>query len=271
MFANGNFVLGTGFVDNGRKLEVNGTISLLSSPTASAATQIPVFTSSPGGTTPRQLVTRTPAQLLSDIGAQGALTLTTVGTSGPATLISNTLNIPDYGSVLPGYVPYIGATQSVNLGEWGLTAGFVGFDLTPTGTPSVPGTMFWSADDETVDLVMDAAVTQKIGQETFYLVKNQTGAPIPKGTVVRANGTVGSSGRILIAPFLANGTFPSKFCIGVTAETIAMEQMDLLLHLERFVRLTLRLILKEQFFTLLPLQQVALVLQLHRLRTILLR
>jgi predicted heme/steroid binding protein len=221
MFANGNFVLGTGFVDNGRKLEVNGTISLLSSPTASAATQIPVFTSSPGGTTPRQLVTRTPAQLLSDIGAQGALTLTTVGTSGPATLISNTLNIPDYGSVLPGYVPYIGATQSVNLGEWGLTAGFVGFDLTPTGTPSVPGTMFWSADDETVDLVMDAAVTQKIGQETFYLVKNQTGAPIPKGTVVRANGTVGSSGRILIAPFLANGTFPSKFCIGVTAETIA--------------------------------------------------
>jgi predicted heme/steroid binding protein len=81
--------------------------------------------------------------------------------------------------------------------------------------------MFWSVDDETVDLVMDAGVTQKIGQETFYLVKNQTGAPIPKGTVVRADGTVGTSGRILIAPFLANGTVPSKFCIGVTAETIA--------------------------------------------------
>jgi hypothetical protein len=215
MFANGNFILGTGFVDNGYKLEITGNLYVSS--IVNATTDTDRFIVSDGGL----IKYRTGAQVLSDIGAQGALTLTTVGTSGPATLISNTLNIPDYGSVLPGYVPYIGATQSVNLGEWGLTAGFVGFDLTPTGTPSVSGTMFWSADDETVDLVMDAGVTQKIGQETFYLVKNQTGTAIPKGTVVRADGTVGSSGRILIAPFLANGTFPSKFCIGVTAETIA--------------------------------------------------
>ena len=215
MFANGNLILGTGFVDNGYKLEVSGNLYVNS--IVNATTDTDRFIVSDGGL----IKYRTGAQLLSDIGAQGALTLTTVGTSGPATLISNTLNIPDYGSVLPGYVPYIGATQSVNLGEWGLTAGFVGFDLTPTGTPSVSGTMFWSADDETVDLVMDAGVTQKIGQDTFYLVKNQTGTAIPKGTVVRADGTVGSSGRILIAPFLANGTFPSKFCIGVTAETIA--------------------------------------------------
>jgi predicted heme/steroid binding protein len=215
MFANGNLILGTGFVDNGYKLEVSGNLYVNS--IVNATTDTDRFIVSDGGL----IKYRTGAQVLSDIDAQGALTLTTVGTSGPATLISNTLNIPDYGSVLPGYVPYIGATQSVNLGEFGLTAGFVGFDLTPTGTPSVPGTMFWSVDDETVDLVMDAGVTQKIGQETFYLVKNQTGAAIPKGTVVRADGTVGSSGRILIAPFLANGTFPSKFCIGVTAETIA--------------------------------------------------
>jgi predicted heme/steroid binding protein len=215
MFANGNLILGTGFVDNGYKLEVSGNLYVNS--IVNATTDTDRFIVSDGGL----IKYRTGAEVLSDIGAQGALTLTTIGSSGPATLISNTLNIPDYGSVLTGYVPYIGATQSVNLGEWGLTAGFVGFDLTPTGTPSVPGTMFWSADDETVDLVMDAAVTQKIGQETFYLVKNQTGTAIPKGTVVRADGTVGSSGRILIAPFLANGTFPSKFCIGVTSETIA--------------------------------------------------
>ena len=149
--------------------------------------------------------------------------MTTTGTSGAATYDNGTgvFNIPNYGSALIGYVPYTGATQSVNLGEFGITTGFVGFDLTPTGTPSTPGTMFWSPDDETVDIIMDAAVTQKIGQETFYLVKNQTGTAIPKGSVVRADGTVGASGRILIAPFLANGTVPSNFCIGVTAETIA--------------------------------------------------
>jgi predicted heme/steroid binding protein len=169
------------------------------------------------------LVTEGTNLYYTDGRARLAISLTTTGSSGPATYsnITGVFNIPDYGTALVNYVPYSGATQSVNLGEFGLTAGFVGFDLTPTGTPSVPGTMFWSVDDETVDLVMDAGVTQKIGQETFYLVKNQTGAPIPKGTVVRADGTVGASGRILIAPFLANGTVPSKFCIGVTAETIA--------------------------------------------------
>jgi hypothetical protein len=52
-------------------------------------------------------------------------------------------------------------------------------------------------------------------------VKNQTGVTITKGTAVRASGTVGSSGRILIAPFLADGTYPSQVFIGVVTEDIA--------------------------------------------------
>jgi hypothetical protein len=53
---------------------------------------------------------------------QPTITLTTTGTSGAATLISNTLNIPDYGSALTGYVPYTGATGAVDFGVYGLTA-----------------------------------------------------------------------------------------------------------------------------------------------------
>jgi hypothetical protein len=68
MFANGNFILGTGVVDNGYKLELSGTLALRASASASAATQVPVFIASPSGTT-RELVTRTPAQLLGDAGA----------------------------------------------------------------------------------------------------------------------------------------------------------------------------------------------------------
>jgi len=45
-------------------------------------------------------------------GKQGTITLTTTGTSGAATLISNTLNIPDYGSALSGYLPLTGGTLS---------------------------------------------------------------------------------------------------------------------------------------------------------------
>jgi hypothetical protein len=54
---------------------------------------------------------------------QGAITLTTTGSSGAATFISNTLNIPDYGSSLTGYVPYTGANQTVNLNTQQLQAG----------------------------------------------------------------------------------------------------------------------------------------------------
>ena len=129
--------------------------------------------------------------------------------------------LSDIGAAMAsGYIPYIGATTNVNLGEFGLKSGYIGFDLTPTNTPTTQGTMSWNADKESLDLIMNG-VTGSLMQDSFFNVKNQTGSSIPKGTVVRAAGTVGASGRILIAPFLADGTYDSKFCIGITAETIA--------------------------------------------------
>ena len=53
---------------------------------------------------------------------QNAITLTTTGTSGVATFVGATLNIPNYGSVLTGYVPYTGATQDVDLDTFKLNA-----------------------------------------------------------------------------------------------------------------------------------------------------
>jgi hypothetical protein len=53
---------------------------------------------------------------------QNAITLTTTGTSGASTLVGATLNIPNYGSALTGYVPYTGATANVDLGTFNLTA-----------------------------------------------------------------------------------------------------------------------------------------------------
>jgi hypothetical protein len=60
----------------------------------------------------------------------------------------------------------------------------------------------------------------KVGEDLFYPVKNQTGSSIPKGTNVRFAGTVGGSGRLLIEPYLADGTFATSRYMGVTAETI---------------------------------------------------
>jgi hypothetical protein len=80
--------------------------------------------------------------------------------------------------------------------------------------------MYWDEDDNTVDIVLNGYI-MKVGEDQFYPVKNQTGSNIPKGTSVRFAGTVGSSGRLLIAPFLADGSLPSTRFMGVTAEAIA--------------------------------------------------
>jgi len=53
---------------------------------------------------------------------QGTITLTTTGTSGAATFSSNTLNIPNYGSALSGYLPLAGGTLTGALG--GTSASF---------------------------------------------------------------------------------------------------------------------------------------------------
>jgi hypothetical protein len=56
---------------------------------------------------------------------QGLITLTTNGNSGPASFLSNVLNIPNYTIDVTGFVPYTGANQNVNLGIYDLTADVV--------------------------------------------------------------------------------------------------------------------------------------------------
>ncbi len=53
---------------------------------------------------------------------QDPISLTTIGSSGAATFISNILNIPDYSSSLSGYVPYTGATGNLDMGNHAVNA-----------------------------------------------------------------------------------------------------------------------------------------------------
>lgn len=81
---------------------------------------------------------RTGDEVLGDIGAQGAITLTTIGSSGPATLIGDVLNIPEYsaagnpvsGSGTVNYIPKFTATSTIadsiiyeNSGQIGIGSG----------------------------------------------------------------------------------------------------------------------------------------------------
>jgi hypothetical protein len=94
--AGGNLLISTTTDTGLYKLDVNGTTRLNGVTTIgtinAATTDTDKFLVSDSGV----IKFRTGSQVLSDIGGQGALTLTTTGTSGAATLIGNTLNVPQY-------------------------------------------------------------------------------------------------------------------------------------------------------------------------------
>lgn len=157
-----------------------------------------------------------------DSRARAAISLTTIGSSGPATYNSSTgiLNIPDYGGGLTGYVPYTGATSNVNLGERGITSGYVAFDLTPTGTPTGVSTMYWDSAYRTVSLIDgDGDTTLQIGQEERVLVHNNTGSTLTDGQVVYITGSTGNLPSVALASAASEST--SAVTIGVVTESIA--------------------------------------------------
>ncbi len=76
-----------------------------------------------------------------------------------------------------------------------------------------PGNLSWNATDATMNLGMEYGVTQQIGQETYARVANNTGSDIPNGTVVGFAGA--TSNALLVAPYLADGSSPSLYILGV--------------------------------------------------------
>lgn len=89
-----------------------------------------------------------------------------------------------------------------------------------SGGDGTQGTMSWNATEETVDLIQNDAVLQ-IGQEIQIHCRNTSGSLIPNGTAVMATGTQGATGRITIAPMVADGSVQPRYFLGVTTSDIA--------------------------------------------------
>tara|TARA_S200002703_G_scaffold24300_2_gene21100 strand:+ start:7416 stop:11396 length:3981 start_codon:yes stop_codon:yes gene_type:complete len=101
-----------------------------------------------------------------------------------------------------------------------VTATTIDFDLNYTGA-TAEGRLSWNFEDATLDLGMGGGnVTQQIGQEIYYIVKNQSGATISNGRVVRNAGSFGASGRILGEYMIADGTYPFAKTLGIATEDI---------------------------------------------------
>ena len=86
------------------------------------------------------------------------------------------------------------------------------FNTNPTIVPTT-GAMNWNPTDATVNLGMEYGVVQQIGEEIYARVGNTTGSTIPNGTVVGFAGA--TENAILVAPYLADGSSPSLYILGV--------------------------------------------------------
>jgi hypothetical protein len=118
------------------------------------------------------------------------------------------------------YVPYTGATGNVTLGEYGLTAGYLKFDLTPTATPTGVSTMYWDSFYRTATLIDgDGDTMLQIGQEERVLVHNNTGSALTDGQIVYITGSTGELPSVALASNTSEAT--SSVTLGVVTETIA--------------------------------------------------
>ena len=76
----------------------------------------------------------------------------------------------------------------------------------------------WNSTDQAPEVGMDYDVIQQIGLEWYARVGNTTGVTIPNGTVVGFAGA--TSNALLVAPYLADGSSPSLYILGVMTHDI---------------------------------------------------
>ncbi len=89
---------------------------------------------------------------------------------------------------------------------------------TDTSLSAGVGQMTWNPNERTVNIGLDNNVVLQTGQEMLALVRNGTASVIVDGTVVMLTGSVGNSGRLVVAPY--DGVSDASLIIGVMTETV---------------------------------------------------
>lgn len=89
---------------------------------------------------------------------------------------------------------------------------------TDTNLTAGAGEITWSQDDRTANIGLGNGVVLQVGQEMMSLVRNGTASTIADGVIVMVTGSVGNSGRLVVAPY--DGTSDASLIIGITTEII---------------------------------------------------
>jgi len=81
------------------------------------------------------------------------------------------------------------------------------------------GVLSYNADKDTFDLTHKDGVVQQLGQETYGHFINNTAATIENGTAV---GFAGANGEIEIQPYIADGSMPELYFIGIATQQFSV-------------------------------------------------
>lgn len=150
---------------------------------------------------------------------QGAITLTTTGSSGAATLVGNTLNIPNYGSALSGYLPLTGGTLTGALAGTSsqMSLSSTAASFIPTGATIPTNGMYLSAAN-TLDFAtastnaISISSTQRVGINT---------APTTDTLTVKGNITTTNGGNVTASGIISSGSTISSGLNITAVDTIA--------------------------------------------------
>ena len=97
---------------------------------------------------------------------------------------------------------------------------YVDHRITAPVPAAVPGRVFWSDDDATLDLHLLGGVNYQFGQQLDFYPKNTSGVQINKGMAVMATGVVGASTKITCARAVADGSVAAQYMLGVATQDI---------------------------------------------------
>ena len=121
-----------------------------------------------------------------------------------------------------GYVPYVGATQDVDLGIYKLSADAVEFSLTPTNAAGAGQIVYDGTSGALSYLLNNSNVISRIGQTMHAYVHNAEAVTITKGQAVYLFSASGNKASVKLAFNTSDATSAKTF--GLAAEDIGAGQ-----------------------------------------------
>ena len=108
------------------------------------------------------------------------------------------------------------------------TPTYIEFNKTANHTP-IAGQLTWNEQEGTLDVGLNAgSVVLQLGEEVLYRVHNGSGVVIPDGTLVMATGTLGNSGRIVVAAY--DGVASPERIMGLATDEIPIGEEGYVTH-----------------------------------------